>query len=266
MNVFLFEIKSQFKSALIWTVSILGGYLLFVAVFFGAFMESRTAVEQALGNLPPAFAAVFGLQLANIFSFGGFFSFAYTYIGVVGAIMAASMGFSVFAREKRNKCVDFLLVKPVRRGTLFLNKFAACLGILTVFNALFLACVAVSYTANGQDPAELGRAMLAASSLFFLQLVFFSLSTFFAVMAKKIRSVSGAATAMGFAGFLVTALYSLTEEEAIRFVSPLQYFSPGAVFFTGGFETKYMLTAAAVCALCLCTAFLRYCRSDTKTL
>lgn len=264
MNIFAYECRSQRKSFISWAIGLVGGFALFVAAFYGAFMESRTAVEQALKSLPPAFAAVFGVQVQSIFSFGGFFQFAYTYLAVAGAIMASVTGISVFAREKRNKCSDFLLVKPIRRSAIFTQKLLACLTLVLALNVLFLSAVLAAYAINGAGPEGYARVALAGSSLFFEQLVFLAGAVLYATLAKKVRSVSGAGMALGFAGFLVMALYELTGEEAVRWASPLQYFSPASVFSTGGFETKYALVAAVVAAACLLTALWRFCRSDAR--
>ena len=264
MRVFRFEIRAQLRSFLTWAIGLLTVFLLFVVFFFESFMQSRAAVERALASLPPAFAAVFGVDAAGMFSFGGFFSFVYTYIGLIGAIMAASIGVAVFSREKRDKCVDFLFVKPIGRARVFAEKLLACLLFIGVVNALFIACAAALYAWNGQDPAGAGRARLASMSLLFLQLVFLAIGTLYAVLARKVRSVSGTATAIGFAGFIVNALHSLTGEEALRYVSALEYFSPYAVFADGGFEPRYAIAAAVVCAACFVLAYLSYCRSDTR--
>ena len=264
MNIFAYECKSQLRSFINWTIGIVGGFLLFVAVFYGAFMDSKAAVEQALANLPPAFAALFGVHVQSMFTFGGFFQFGYTYLSVVAAIMASVTGIAVFAREKRNKCADFLLVKPLRRSEIFAQKLFACFALILALNVLFLGAVLAAYAVNGVGAEGYARVALAGSSLFFVQLFYLAVAVLYATLAKKVRSVSGAGMALGFSGFLLMALYSLTEEEAVRWVSPLQYFSPASVFSTGGYETKYVLVAVCAAVACLLAAFWRFCRSDAR--
>jgi len=266
MNIFFFELKAQAKSAAVWAVSLLGLFIAFGAAFFGPFIESRTAVEKALESLPPAFSLVFGIEMDTIFTFGGFYQFIYTYIGLVGAIMAASVGIAAFSREKRSKCSDFLLVKPVSRRGIFLAKLLACLALLAAVNILFVAASIFSYTGNGQDPSGLGTVVWASLSLLFLQVVFLALGTFAAVFSRKVRSVSGAAMALGFSGFLLMALQSLVKEDALRYLSPLTYFNPGTVFAQGQFEAPYAAAAALVVLACLALSYTRFCRSDTPTL
>jgi len=266
MNMFRFELKAQVKSFLIWAVSLLALLLVFVGAFFSVFMDSRDAMLNAISNLPPAFSSMFGVYIDTIFSFGGFYKFIYTYIGLVGAIMAASIGLYAFSREKRSKCVDFLYAKPVGRGRIFAFKLLSCFALIAAMNILYMVAAIFSYTGNGQDSAGLGTLVLAALSLFFLQLLFMSFGALYAVLAKKVRSVSGVATAFGFAGFIITALHSLIKEDLLLYVSPMTYFDPGTVFTAGGYDAKYVVTAAVVFAACLAAAYIKYVKSDTQAI
>jgi ABC-2 type transport system permease protein len=119
LNIFLYETKAQMKSFLLWNVSLLALLGVFMDAFYDGFMQSREVVPQALNNFPPVFAAMFGVKLDTIFSYGGYYQFIYIYIGVVGAIMASLFAVSAFSREKRAKCVDFLLTKPVTAARSF---------------------------------------------------------------------------------------------------------------------------------------------------
>lgn len=266
MNIFKFETKALFKSFLVWAVSLLAVFLLFVAAFYGPFMESKEAVKTALSSLPPAFALIFGVSINTIFTFGGFFQFIYTYLGLVGAIMAALLALASFSREKRSKCVDFLFVKPVERSRIFVYKLLSCLMLIVITNVLFVASSMIAYSVNGQNPSGMGRLVLASLSMLFMQLTFLSMGILYATYARKVRSVSGIATAFGFAGFILMALYSLIKEDVIRYISPLTYFNPGTVFLSGGFDMKYAITGAALCAVCIALAYVRYVRSDTQVI
>lgn len=233
---------------------------------FNVMLDSKDIIEKAIAGFPPVFAAAFGIHIEKFFTFGGFYSFIFSYVALTGAIMAVSMSVSIFSREKRSKCVDFLLAKPVSRENIFIYKLLATLTLLFVSNILFIAVSAMSYNTSGADMNGLGRLIWASCALFFTQLVFMSLGLVFAIYAKKVRSVSGVATAFGFTGFILSALYGLLEKEAVRFIAPLKYFETASVFETGGYEPKYVLTAAVVVVVCTGFAFIKYCKSDTSAL
>lgn len=266
MNIYFYEMKSQLKSYITWTVSILLFFFIFMSGMYSVFMDSNDAVQKMLAGLPAGFAAAFGVVLEQLFTYGGFYSFIYTYIGLVGAIMASSIALAAFSREKRSKCTDFLLTKPVSRAAVFISKLLSCLTLLLAVNILYVALAAIAYLSAGQDQAQLGRFIWAACGLFFMQLVFMSFGIIFAVFARKVRSISGLATAFGFAGFILSALHGLLEEDSIRFIAPLKYFEPMSVFSSGGYELKYAVTAAVVVIVCVGMSYIRFRHSDTPAI
>lgn len=262
MNILRFELKSLLRSFFVWTASLVGLYLLLMLGFYNMFMEGKEGVSKALESLPPYFAAMFGVEMDAIFTFGGFYQFVFTYIGLVGAIMAASVSLHAFAREKRLKCVDFILTKPVRRGRIFGMKLLACLAVLAAANILFLIACAVSWKVNGAAES-LGTLLTSSLSLFLTQLVFLGIGALLSMVLKKVRSVSGVATAVGLVGFLLMALVSLLKEEFLRYLSPLSYFNPGPVFQTGGFDANLAWTGALVAAAAAVLSYILFVRRDT---
>lgn len=266
MNVFRFELRRVWITAAVWTIVILALLAGLIVGALPAFMESRAGVEAMLGSFPPAFAAAFGLQLDNLFSFGGFFAFGFLYYSLFGAIMAAVLGLDLFSREKREKCMDFLLTKPRTRSRLFSEKLIAALFLILLSNALFIAESLALYRAYAPVPLVMERALLAASSLCLTELVMFSIAAFAAVFARKVRSVSGAAMAIGFGGFVLSALQSLLEEEKLLYITPFKYFDAAKAFFEGSFEAKYALTGAAVTLVLMFAAYFRYTRADIPAL
>ncbi|MPM41444.1 hypothetical protein SDC9_88099 [bioreactor metagenome] len=219
-----------------------------------------------LASFPPAFAAAFGLQMDNLFSFGGFYSFGYLYYSLFGAIMAAGIGLDLFSREKREKCMDFLLTKPRARSRLFREKLLAALALLVGSNLLFIAESLALYRAYAPNPDQMGRALLASSALLFTELVILAIAVFIAVFARRVRSVSGLATAIGIGGFLLSALHSLLEEEKLRYITVYQYFDVSKAFFEGKFDAPYATTAVILTLAFLAAAYAKYTRSDIPAL
>ena len=266
MNVLRFELRRAWIGVAIWTAVLTGLLCGLIAGALPAFMESRAAVEGMLKNFPPAFAAAFGLQLDNLFSFGGFYAFGFLYYSLFGAIMASGIGLDLFSREKREKCMDFLLTKPRARSRLFGEKLLAALTLLLASNAVFITASLLLYRAYAPAPLQIGHALLATSSLLLTELLFFAIGACDAEFAKKVRSVSGTATAIGFAGFLLSALHSLLEEEKLRYITPYKYFDAAKAFFEGSFETNYALTGVAITFVLMVLAYVRYTRADIPAL
>lgn len=265
MNIYLFELKAQWKNALAWTLAI----LLFLAIFqlgiYPAFADSLNEVMDIISNYPKPFLAAFGFSNDAMFSFIGFFSLTYSYLALMGAIMAVSLSVSAFAREKRSKCSDFLLTKPRSRGEIFWTKMAEVITLITLSNLVIILIAALIYVNSGEPREDLGTFLICTGGLFFTQIVFTALGTAIAVFAKKIRSISGIATAVGFSAFILSALYSILKEETIRYLAPLKYFDPVAFYSDGSFEFQYVCTAIIITLGLIATAYFAYCKHDTQS-
>ncbi len=262
MNVFLFELKAQLKSFIIWTAVLIIMLLVFMAGVFPIYKESANDITAIMQNFPQGFLEAFGFSVSTMFSTGGFYGFTYGYTGLVGAIMAVSIALSVFAREKKAKCVDFIMTKPVFRSRIFLYKLYACLAFITAANILYFLVSVLIFAANSDVSA--GQGALAACSLYFTQLAFLSLGILLSVLFKHVRSIPGIAAAAGFSAFILNAMVNIIDEDWVRFFAPLKYFDAADVFFKGGFDVRFCLTGIILTALCFLYSYYRYAHSDIK--
>ena len=120
--IYRFEIKRQLMNALVWAFVILAVFMLLVYGFYPVFLDCRPILEEYIASFPPGIAKAFGFDLDDLFGFESYSGMVYLYVSVLGAIMISSAAISVFAREKKEKCRDFLMTKPVRRGVVFGKK------------------------------------------------------------------------------------------------------------------------------------------------
>lgn len=261
MKVYCFELKKQLAGALIWAVVIAAVLWLMLYGFYPIFLDSRQAIEGMLEGFPPGFAEAFGFNLDDIFSFESFSGMVYLYESVIGAIMASVTAISVFAREKRSKCADFLFTRPLSRNSVFLQKLLCCLTMLIIVNIPYLIIFARGYRYYEADPAGTDI-VLSALCLPLTQLVFTAFGIFAAVFMKRVRSASGLGTVIGIFAFMLSMIYSLTEKEYFKFISPLFYFSPNSVAETGGYDLPCVVVAAVLTVGLTAAAYVKYVKAD----
>jgi len=262
MNIYKYEIKSQFKNFIIWTVSLLLTMYIFMGGIYPVFQKSAVDFLKVMEGFPKQFTQAFGFQIFSLFSYEGYYSFAFGYIAMVAAIMAVIVSLSVFAREKKVKCLDFLMTKPISRSKIFWIKLLVCLTIIGVTNVIYVVGNMIMFEQNNQSSDLTGRFMLASLGMFFTQLVFLAIGLFLATFSKKIRSISGFATSIGFIAFILSALSNIIEGEFVNFIALLKYFDPSVVMEKGYFEVKYMLAAVVLIVLCTVTSYVKFCKSD----
>lgn len=259
MNIFIFETKKQIVGVALWTLAlVLVVWGLTVGVY-PSFQSSISSIKHMIESFPAGFAAAFGVEMSNLFNFGGFYNFSFGYLSVMGAIMSAYLGISLFSREVRSKCEDFLFTKPISRGKLFLIKFVVGLALLCCANAVFLVTVVIIGSANNLSM------FLPGLSLLLTQLVIYAVSIFCAIFARKVRSVSGLATIIGFGAFIISALSNMLNEPFMRYLDVLKYFEPADVFAKGHFDPKFSIVALCVFSVMITVSYIRYIKRDTRS-
>jgi ABC-2 type transport system permease protein len=262
MNVYLFELKNLLRSLLVWSAVIVAILVLLMQGFYPAMMASRPELEAILANYSPQVLQAVGVDIDKIFSYTGFYVFSYTYIGLLVAIMAVSFTLQALAREKRAKCIDFILTKPISRGGVFSAKLLACFTAVVIFNIIYIVLVVVDFSLKaGTADAQFSLTQLLLAP-FLTQLVFIALAAVYAVFVKRVRSVSGTATAFGFVVLLLSGLVEMLEIDWLNYIAPLQYFNPAYIFDSGSFAPQLVITAAVVFAAGLLLAAVRNQRQD----
>lgn len=251
MNIFWYEFRSRLKTSAIWTASIMAIMILFQTAIYPVFMDSKEDVVNMLAGFPPEYLAMFGFGGDQMFSFQGFFALTYNYIALMCGIFAAYLAISVFSSEKRSKCSDFLISKPVKRGEIFTLKLASVLLLLVLSSGLMTALCCVLYSSD----TDKGKLSLCFLGLFLVELVFMALGTAAAVCLRKIRSVSGIATALGFAGFIVAGLSGIVDRKALEYIAVMKYFEPNGVYSDGPDTGYVVISLIAACIITAASAF-----------
>ena len=125
MNIFLRELKANFKSLLIWS----GIILLLIVIAVGKFAAFAGDPEmlKMLDTMPPALLDTFGMRAFNLTTLTGFYGVMFIYFGLMGAIAAALWGSDSISKEERDKTVELALVLPVSRSQVVTAKALAAL-------------------------------------------------------------------------------------------------------------------------------------------
>lgn len=263
MNVYLFELRHLWRSFVAGTLTLSGVAVILLQGLFPIYHDSRTDVEHVLAGFPPQFAAAFGLN-DDVFSFGGFFGLTQVYLSIVAAIFGALWGLRAVGREKTNKCMDFIVSKPVPRGGLFWAKTAAALTGVVVSTGVLVGTVLAIRSGLEPPLPDAGRLTVAALGIGGVQMIFAGVGILIAVLAPHLRSATGIASGLGVLGFILSALPALVEDDKFKVVSPFSYFDARAMLVDGSFDTAHVAIAGSLVVLSVAIACVIYVRSDVK--
>ncbi len=262
MNIYLFELKSILKSCFWWTFNIIITLAVFMLAVYPVFQEGGEELVELFNNFPPEFLTAFGFNLDNLFGVEPFYAFSFTYVGLMFAIMAVSISVDIFSREKRNKCMDFIMTKPIGRIQLYLYKLAACITAFILSNLIYILCTTMIFFADEEGYKFTLETLQLVLSPFFTQMVFLAFGIFVSVTFRKIRSVSVIASSFGIMAFILSALMNLLEKEYLYFLAPLKYFGPEHVVHEGSFDIKLVVCAIILIAVSILLSIKKYCSED----
>jgi len=245
-----------------WTLGMVACISVFMQGMFPIYNDSVDQIMIMMQSFPKEFLAAFGFSM-DMFSFAGFYAFSFTYLTLLGVMFSCTITLQIFAREKRSHCQEFLYVKPVTRQTMFMEKLSAVLSLLVVSNVVLVAWAGMVTVLAGENDL-LGKIVLASLSVFCTELLFMAFVIFYSVQARRIRTISGAAMAFAFAGFILSALSSLIDKVEMRYIAPFKYFDPFQAVMNGTYEIEYVITAAIIFVTVMAIAAMRYFNKDVR--
>ena len=245
MNIFLFELKSNFKSAVIWIFVlclVAWGFMM----IYPSFLSDSAGIIEVFKHYPPEVMKALGFVPDQFFSVLGFYSFVLIYVELIAAMQAMVLGLGTSGREIRTRTSEFVLTKPVKRWEILGAKSLAILTILAITNVFLMITSYLSIAQVAQGSFSLNALLLVNLSTFLLQLVFAALGILLGVTFRKLRSVAPVSLGIVFGFFVVNMLKGIFDEAWIRYFSPFQFFDKYLIIADKTFETPFLLYAVAL--------------------
>lgn len=262
MNIYLFELKSLRRNAIIWTCSMLVLPLLFLTMYSGIAKDANE-FKDLLSNYPPAIRAILGINLDYIASILGFYSFIFSFVIICGTIQAMNLGVSILSKESRERTADFLLVKPVSRDSIISAKILAALTTLLTTDIIFLLVTYILANIVKTEDFDGQKFLLINLTMLFVQLIFFAAGLLISVFFNKIKNVLPISLGIVFGIYFIGALLVTGEDaEKLRFISPFKYFDTTYILKNSGYELSYMILSAAIIIVCIAASYFIYTKKD----
>lgn len=261
MNIFLRELRANFKSFLIWSVIV----LLFVVVGFSKFSayEGNPELLAILDSMPPVMLEAFNMNAFNLTTVTGFFGVMYAYFALLLSISAAMWGTDIITKEERDKTVEFALTLPVTRAKLITGKMMAALvnslGLLLVtWGAILL-----NATAYETDSAFFKFVTLSMLTLFILQMLFLAIGIFLGCALTHYKRASSLAVSILLGTYFLSILSSMNEKlNFLKYFSPFKYFNPSEILLDSKIDPLFVGLSAGIIAVSLVGAYFTYAKRD----
>jgi ABC-2 type transport system permease protein len=260
--MYLQELKSLRKSAVIWTCALVALAALYLSIY-PSMVDEAANFKELISNYPPTVRAMLGINLDYITSMLGFYSMVFSFITLCGAIQAMNTGASILSKESRERTADFLLVKPVSRFSIISAKLLAAFTVILATDVVFFA--ATTILANMVKTGDFdGKLFFMINlTLFFLQLIFLALGVVVSVFFNKLKSVLPISLGGVFGLYMIGALISTGKnDDWARFISPFKYFDMTYIIKNSSYEAPYLAAGAAIIVIAVAASYIIYIRKD----
>jgi len=261
MNIFVRELKANFRSLIIWGVIVVLIVLEAVTEFSG--FAGNPEMLAILDSMPQALLDAFSMQAFNLTTVSGLFGIMFTYLSLILSIAAAMWGSDSISKEERDRTVEFSLTLPVTRSKVVTAKTLAalvnCIGLLLIAWGASIGFSA-KYNPDGDFYSFLALEMAA---VFVLQLIFLALGIFLGCAMKHYKRASSIAVSLLLGTFFLSIFSGLSEDlEFFKYFTPFKYFDPAVMLHESKIDLNFVWLSAGIIAALMVGAYLSYSKRD----
>lgn len=261
MNIFLHELKANFRSLLIWSGVV---FLLITEAFaeFSAIAENPE-IMSVLDEVPPAILDAFGINAFNMATVTGFFGVVFIYYSLFLTLSAVMWGSDIIAKEERDKTVEFSLTLPITRAKLITSKTLSTLVYCAALNLITWG-VTLSYAEKYHPDSEYYEFLsLGMLSLFILQVIFLAAGVFLGSAMRQHKRASSVAVALLLGTYFLSIITLMNKDlEFLKYFSPFRYFAPIELLRDSALDMNYVWLSAGVIGVAMIGAYVTYAKRD----
>jgi len=263
MNVFFHELKDNRNSTIVWTLALIAIAALYISIF--PTIADNPAVSDIYNNFPEAFRKTFNITENFLTAFSGLYSVVLNLILLTGAVQAMNLGTGISSREVRERTADFLLTRPISRGSVLRQKLFSVLLLILITDIVFMAVDWVLIQAVIEDPFRFETFFISTSSLFLIQLFFLAFGFMLGSVLRRVKSVIAVSLPVVF-GFYVIGLFDTVVGEKIKYMTPFKFFNVNLLTTGGSYETGMLVYLAMLTVAAIVASFVIFQRKDIPTI
>lgn len=243
MNIIKRELQANFKSLLIWGLSLVSLYFV-ASIEFNAFAGDQ-AIADAMAQFETLFQAL-GTASSDMTTPEGFLSILSIYIYLPLAIYSGLLGSGIIAKEEQNKTAEYLFTLPVSRKKVITSKLIVAIFYSIVINLVVILGCYVSFVRFDPDPIFYTFLFNLSIGVFLTQLIFLSIGIALSSILKQYK-LSGAITiSIMISTFMLNILIGFVEDiEFLKYISPFNYYN-SANMLESNFELSFILISMVI--------------------
>lgn len=270
MNVFKYEVKRLFKSALVWSI-ICGAILAMFMLFFPSMKNSgmQDIVFSKMDAMPEGFLEAFNISDAvNFTKLPDYTAYVIQYIAMATAVYGAILGVSALVKEESEGTIEFLYSKPITRSKIVTAKLFASVLIFYMFIVILgIVNMGISFAVKPEDVKVMDMIMdvkTLYAGMAFIGYIFMSIGFLISVFIKSSKQAVPIALGVFFTSYLLGIFGKLKESiNFFLYFSPFDYAVPAKII-KDGFEIKYIIIGLMIIIISIAGTYVVYNKKDFR--
>ncbi|NLB21419.1 MAG: ABC transporter permease subunit [Clostridium sp.] len=224
MNMIKRELKSNFKSMIIWSLSV--SLLVLVWMIEYESFAGNPAINDLMDSLPQELLALMGFGDFSLSTLGGFVGTISLYLYLLLGIHAALLGSSIISKEERDRTAEFLFSLPISRIKIMLGKISAAVIVSAIINLFVFLSMVLSTLKYEKDENFYGFIAFMFLGVFIVQLIFLSMGMLLASLNRNYKKSGNMAVTMVMITFLISSLIDMVKGlDFLKYLTPFKYFN-----------------------------------------
>lgn len=264
LNLYYHELKRNWRSLMIWTVSIIILVALIMSMF-PAIAEDREGLTQMIKTLmPEQLLEAFGLMHVDITAILGFYTMdPYISVVLMGSIYAFLLAAGLLTKEESDKTIEFLLCKPITRQEIISAKLLAFLSNILVFNLLISLAVVILFEIFAIGDYNVTTLILLLIGPFLASVTFASIGFLLAAGLRKNKAIMPLGLGLIIGTFFLNKISNVSERlEFLQYISPFEYVDPTDIYLSGAFNNTYLVIMALIVFVSIFASYVLYGKKD----
>jgi ABC-2 type transport system permease protein len=260
MRLFAFEMKSAFKSLLVWNVCIVG-FMMFAMSMFPSFADMGSSLDDMMAGFSPEMIKAFRFDVIDFTDPMDYICYMFQYFLIAMGSLAVLTGGNIISKEESDQTIDFLYAQPVTRLYIAGSKITAAYAQMMITAVLFFLGTWGILEIVTDDYDFKGLVLLCIGIVFFM-LLFTSIGLLLGHFIVKPGRRLPFALGIVFTLFFIDIMGKISENvEVMKHLTPYYWFD-GIEILENGFSPVYLAVTIGIIAMGIGLTALLYTGKD----
>ncbi len=253
------EFKINLKSFLIWTLILIGMFLIVFLVYPYIITDDTVQnLDEMMKVFPEDLLKSFNMDITSInTAYGWLKSEGFMFVLLVVGFYSSILGANILLKEESEKTIEYLESLPIKRSTIMTNKIIVAITyiisivlILGIFNYIAL-CISEEFNHK--------EFVLLSITPIFIGLPLFAINLFISTFMHKTKKTIGMCLGLVFLFYILNVLSELsTKVEVLKYFSIYTLADVRNVISNASINPIYVILSVLITVLFIACSYIRY--------